>query len=200
MKKLLPAPVKRVYHRVRNRYALGVGWRGAERLNLGCGDRLLDGWANVDFNGWAGVIAHDLTKPFPVPSGSIEFIYTEHFIEHVSRESGAAILKECHRVLKPGGALRVSTPDLRALVADYLAGNNPAWARYGWATGCQMLNGSARDWGHQFIYDYDELALSLADAGFTRYHRAGWRASAFEELRGLETREDNNDLIVEAVR
>ena len=44
-------------------------------------------------------------------NNSLDYIFSEHMIEHVSYEQGASMLRECYRTLKPGGRLRLATPD-----------------------------------------------------------------------------------------
>ena len=172
------------------------------RLHLGCGDNILPGWSNIDLEGSREVIVHDLTKPLPVATGTIQFIYSEHFIEHIPLEDARRLLAECHRVLQPGGVLRVSTPDLRKLVLEYQAGRTSEWVDVDWnpASPCQMLNEGMRSWGHEFVYDADELELALRAAGFHQLKRVGWRASAHDELRSLECRPFHDELIFEATR
>lgn len=200
---MIPSSGKRLFHRFRNRYILGKRFNpGITRLHLGCGDNLLPGWANVDFNANAGVIEHNLTRPLPLPANTIEFIYTEHFIEHITRDEGFAFLSDCYRVLKSGGVLRISTPNLRRIVDDYLDGRPEDWKDWEWApkTPCQMVNGGMRLWGHQFVYDHSELEALLFEAGFNSVIRARWGESDYEELCGLETRRYYEDVILEAVK
>src|SRR3990172_4662637 len=106
------------------------------KLHLGCGQVAPAGWVNIDYSwnaslakvpwlrrvlGRAGVLPknlvevpwaphiriHDLRKPLPFGDGSVRCIYTSHCLEHLTREDGAQLLRECHRVLAPGGILRV---------------------------------------------------------------------------------------------
>jgi SAM-dependent methyltransferase len=119
-------------------------------LNLGCGSQIGDGWVNVDYAlgarmaklplfgplnsrlkifkfDWDDrIYLHDLTKPFPWAPGSAEAVYSSHTLEHLSREDGRRFLLECHRVLEPGGLIRIVVPDLRQAVDDYLQGKVPA--------------------------------------------------------------------------
>lgn len=60
-------------------------------------------------DGWA--VGHDLRKPLPLPDNSVSRIITEDFVEHIRPEEIARLLVECHRVLKPGGHLRIACPD-----------------------------------------------------------------------------------------
>lgn len=202
-KMLIPDFGKRWFHRLRNRFVLGKRFGpGITKLHLGCGGNLLPEWANVDFNGNAGVIGHNLTRPLPLKADTIEFIYTEHFIEHITREQGISFLSDCYRVLKPGGVIRISTPNLHRLVDDYLKGPTPEWETWDWAPGtpCQMVNGGMRLWGHQFVYDHAELTLVLDGIGFREIMKKPWRESERPELCGLETRPFFDDVILEAVK
>lgn len=179
-------------------------WRigGHSRLHLACGTNVMPGWANVDLEGPASVIKLDLTAPLPVPSGALDAVYSEHFIEHIDRPQAQRLLAECHRVLKPGGVLRVSTPDLRTIVQHYLAGRIDAWHDMHWRpeTPARMLNESMREWGHRFLYDAEELEAALRAAGFRQVERKAWRASARPELANLECRPDHGELIYEGTK
>lgn len=92
----------------------------ADKLNLGCGSRVIRGWTNLDFESGPGVTAHDLRKPLPFPDGRFQFVYHSHVLEHLDREDARRLLTECNRVLKPGAILRVVVPDLEAKARLYL--------------------------------------------------------------------------------
>lgn len=169
------------------------------KLHLGAGLRQMDGWANIDLNGKKNMI-WDLRKPLPVPKQSIEYIYTEHFIEHITREDGLKLLQNCREVLADEGVLRISTPCLRRLATDYLALHIPPVQADAWnpTTPCAMMNEGMRLWGHQFVYDREELTLLLQEAGFSRIQYMEWGKSEHQSLQGLETRPFYDDLIFEA--
>src|SRR5262249_38349849 len=94
------------------------------RLHIGCGDNVLPGWLNSDFPARSPAVPElDGTRAYPLRGGTFSYVYSEHMIEHVPYAGGASMLKECHRVLKPGGKIRISTPDLRFLIDLYLAGD-----------------------------------------------------------------------------
>jgi len=59
--------------------------------------------------GWH--VTHDLREPLPLPDGSVAQIHTEDFLEHIRPAEIVALLTECHRVLRPGGRLRIAVPD-----------------------------------------------------------------------------------------
>ncbi len=109
-------------------------------LNLGCGKRHHPAWTNVDFKS-AGldVIAHDLSKGLPFSDESFEAVYHSHLLEHFSKNYAPVFLKDCFRVLKPGGIIRVVVPDLESIVRLYLIlleksvkGDEEARKRYDW--------------------------------------------------------------------
>lgn len=171
-----------------------------DKLQLGAGPNTIPGWGNIDLEG--SNICWDLTRPLPVSEESIRFIYTEHFIEHVSASEGRALLLNCFTALAEGGVIRLSTPDLRVLVRDYVEGHVVEAPHGGWfpQTPCQMINEGMRLWGHQYLYDESELIAVLRQVGFARVTRVNWGESECPELRGLETRPDFGDLVVEAYK
>ncbi|HKR02268.1 MAG TPA: methyltransferase domain-containing protein [Pyrinomonadaceae bacterium] len=174
----------------------------ATQLHLGCGGNLLPGWANVDLDAAEGVIQHDLTEPLPLHSETVKFIYSEHFIEHITRDQALALLRECQRVLTPDGVIRLSTPNLKKLLNEYSARRTTEWSDVDWhpSTPCQMVNEGMRLWGHQFVYDPDEIVLLLNEAGFQHITKVDWRESRHPELKGLECRPFHGEIIVEAVK
>lgn len=175
---------------------------GQTKLHLACGDNILGGWANVDLDTRGPVIGWDLRDRLPVLDGAIELIFCEHFIEHITRRQAGALLADCVRVLRPGGTLRLSTPDLAKVIAEYQAGRTTEWQDVGWspATPCQMVNGAFRLWGHQYVYDVDEVGRLLREAGFREVREAEWRESTIPAFRDLECRPYHGEIIVEAVK
>jgi predicted SAM-dependent methyltransferase len=169
---------------------------GYDRLHLGGGPKTLDGWANIDLS---GPVVWDLTRPLPMKGTMVRLVYSEHFIEHVTRAQALVILKNCFSVMERGATIRISTPDLKEFAARYLRGETVEMPHGNWfpETPCRMLNDTFHEWGHQFIYDEDELTALFRAAGFTNIRRMGWGKSEVPELRGLETRPDFGDLILE---
>jgi predicted SAM-dependent methyltransferase len=175
------------------------------KLHLGSGMRLLEnGWLNID--SWEGYgsdhpakyLRHDLRYPIPFDDKSADYIYSEHFIEHLSREEGLAIFKEIFRLLKPHGIIRVSTPNLAELVDAYNKKELSRWVSWQPESPCRILNDGLTSWGHKFTYDEDELRNSLTLSGFKDIVSQPYGESPHPELRGLEHRPRQNDLILEA--
>lgn len=168
------------------------------KLHLGCGTNYISGWVNIDVTGKIDRRL-DLRKPLPFPDKSVDFIFTEAFIEHLSREEGQALFKECRRVLKPSGVLRISTPDARFVVEKYLEKNLTEWENINYlpSSSCRMLNETFTAWGHRFVYDKEELFLALAAEGFS-VGEVEWQKSEHPELRNLECRLPHSEIRIEA--
>ena len=147
------------------------------KLHLGAGGRNPHGWLNSDIEPTKAQIYLDAAGPYPFADGSFQYIFAEHLIEHLTWEKGLAMLKECHRVLAPGGKIRIITPNLIKSVEllsrdDTEAKELMAAHRrlFGWpdtpVMAAYILNKVVREWGHQFIYDPTTLGKTLALAGF----------------------------------
>jgi len=90
-------------------------------LNLACGTKFHEAWVNVDMvPSGPSVIQCDLLKGINFPDDTFNVVYHSQFIEHIPRDRANFITKECYRVLKPGGIIRVVTPDLENIVRNYL--------------------------------------------------------------------------------
>lgn len=170
------------------------------KLHLGCGNYQIKGWINCDLNPPADQL-FDIVQRMPFEDNSVDFIFSEHFLEHISVEEAKNFLMECVRVLKVGGVIRLSTPDLAILVADYCQKRLDRWCADRWYPGspAQLLNEGMRNWGHQFIYDEPEL-LSLFNTLHLWAERQTYHASNYPELRNLESRVYCGELIYEITK
>ena len=183
-------------HRVRRaaveRYLAGSA---EPKLHFGAGPIVLEGWLNSDLIG--GDVHLNVERPLPLPSGAFAYAFGEHVVEHLAEVALPRFFSELHRVLRPGGVLRLTTPDLRKLIALY-EDRNPEieLARYsawlGEQTGkdesqpAQVFNDLMRLWGHRHIFDEPELAARLRAAGFGDVQRREPLESPHAALRGLE--------------
>lgn len=169
------------------------------RLQLGAGRHALPGWFNTDLEPLPPDIHYlDSSRPFPLPDASFDYVFSEHHLEHLSWPAGQLTLRECHRVLRPGGLLRVATPSLEALVGLITDRPSPEQQRYidfmsasflhpdlppGAAS---VVNNAFVSWGHQYLYDRPRLLADLAAAGFVEpvFQRPGH--SEHPQLTGIE--------------
>lgn len=80
------------------------------KLDLGCGQRPQEGFTGVDV--WSGAnIVHDLfTFPWPFEAGSVEEVYSSHFLEHVPGSLRFKFFDELHRILIVGGKVSIIVP------------------------------------------------------------------------------------------
>ena len=172
------------------------------KLQLGAGSSRLAGWLNTDIEPGEGLAYLDATKPFPFEDGSIHYIFSEHVIEHLTYEEGKAMMAEAHRVLAPGGKMRISTPNLTRFIE--LFDENPSEAARDYLVGKRkwhewpdepnaaaiILNLQMSSWGHKFMYDVQTLGASLQRVGFRNVREFEENISDDEHLRELEERDD----------
>jgi len=89
-------------------------------LNLGCGSHFNPNWVNVDFAKMGDeIIGHNLLNGIPFDDNTFEVVYHSHVLEHFQKEDAVKFIKECYRVLKPGGIIRIAIPDLEQIVSNY---------------------------------------------------------------------------------
>ncbi len=81
-----------------------------KKLNFGCGQDYKEGYVNFDWDPLVKVdVSHNLNVfPYPLPDGEFNLIAAFHVLEHLDRPF--EVMKEFHRILKPGGTLHVKVP------------------------------------------------------------------------------------------
>jgi len=194
--------VRRKVRRVMGYPAAKRRLAGQTKLHLACGHHIPSGWANIDLQKHPSIIQWDLADPLPVASGTVEYIFCEAYIEHITLEQAGILLSECHRLLKAGGVFRINTPCMEDTIRLYLSGDCTSQRDVGFnpATPCQMVNEMFRSWDHRFIYDIKELSRLCREAGYRRVTQVAWHKSTHPELRDLECRPFHNEIIIEATK
>lgn len=160
-------------------------------LHMGCGPIHHPGYLNCDLEG--GEFRVDATKPLPVPDDSLDYVYSEHFIEHLMFDQVLFFMKESFRALKKGGIFRCLIPDFSLLLS--IADNQPELAmkirqrtveglfpedgaciisaRVSpeqaalWDHRDDICNNFMRDWGHKYLWSAHHLAMAVEYVGFS---------------------------------
>lgn len=163
------------------------------RLNIGSSGEQVDGWINADLRRdlEGRCLRMDATEPWPFDDGAAEAINSEHVVEHMERAAAPLFFAQAFRVLRPGGVIRTSTPDLRGIAEAYLAAEPHilvAHRAHGYEARnhADLLNNYLQMHGHRHVYDYETLALLLTDAGFEQVERAAFGESRHDVLSGVD--------------
>lgn len=181
---------------------------GNLKINIGNGPFKHPGWINVDchISLKKDDIVCDLRRKWPLRSSSAKYIFSEHVFEHFGYPAEIGhVLKECHRVLQPGGVLRVIVPDADRYLRAYADDDENFVRQVGGpsATTLSLVNTMMRENGfHRYAYNYSELAAVLQRAGFASVSPSSLGASQYEEL-NLDLNNGQRDLeslYVEAVK
>jgi len=140
-------------------------------------------------------VHHDLSRSLPFADGSVDFLYSSHFLEHLYRKDARHLLEESFRVLKPGGVARISIPDLEYAVSLYGKGEKERML-----TAYFFVDDDDSYYArHKYMYDYEMIAAILGEIGFRDVCRCGFRQGRVPDLDLLDNREDES-LFVEAFR
>ncbi|SNT01598.1 Methyltransferase domain-containing protein [Geodermatophilus pulveris] len=158
-------------------------------LNLGSGTYNVPGWVNIDLWGWHAAwgvhpdVVWDLRRPLPLPDGAVDAVFMEHVLEHLPAREGLGALEQCHRLLRPGGVLRLSVPDFGRYARSYVAaatgtGEDVAFLtqeRPGRPTPLMAVSEVVYHHGHVSVWDAETLAALMRCAGFEHVTRRAYR-------------------------
>jgi len=149
----------------------------------------------------------DATKGLPIPTGSVDVLYSSHMLEHLDQKEVALFLKEARRILRSGGIIRITVPDLRMQVQQYIESNDAD--AFILATNLTqprprtiaqrlriLLVGTRH---HQWMYDGMSLFRLLEDHGFidSKILKAG--ESTIDNPQDLDLNErDSESVYIEA--
>lgn len=157
----------------------------------------------------------DLRRPFPFADGSVDAIYAAHVWEHLALSTAKHATEECHRVLKPGGTLRLVVPNVRDAVEEYLNSNAPDAALtlnrklyYRPFEECRSLIysiylGFTDFHYHRFMYDPPQLVSLLTASGFVSVSEKALLQSNIDEIPDVELEARigrNKGFVVEGVK
>ena len=141
------------------------------KLHLGCGDRILKGWTNIDILPWNSQVFEGDVTIFTFDDNSIDEIYASHVLDHLSRnEELDRALSEWYRVLKPGGVLRVAVSDFERVVSMYIEGLDleRLWGH--------IVGGHKDKYDrHGCVFDFKLLKTYLEKHGFKNIKKYKWQ-------------------------
>jgi predicted SAM-dependent methyltransferase len=179
-------------HRMGLRKIRKHGLTRPAKINLGSGATTKPGFLNVYICPVADVTL-DLRRPLPFEDDCCEVIFSEHALEHFDYPWPViGVLRECLRVLKPGGKVTFSVPDTEWPLVDYPKGYDAPYfraclAHHGhrrYNTRMEHINYHFRQRGeHRFAYDEETALKLLSEAGFVRARKREFDISLDSEHR-----------------
>lgn len=175
------------------------------RVNLGCGPMFAAHFINCDIHiGGRLDVCCDLTRGLPFGDASIDSLVAVHLLQDLEWSALKPALRELHRVLRPGGWLRLLVPDLDRAIDAYRRGDHAYF---------YIRNEEARSLGAKLVtqivwygsvrtpmtFDFLNEWLRAADFGEVRRMGPGQTLSGDALLPSLDNR-PRESLIVEARR
>jgi predicted SAM-dependent methyltransferase len=213
-----PGPMRYVYqnsflYRLRHKYASYRVLRVALahhpiRLHLGSGKRVLPGWINIDARSYPGVAVMHLPSGLKwFPNDSASFVYCSHMLEHLDYpEQVHKFTTEIHRILKPGGVLRIVVPGIERIIRAYVADDKQFFKeqQQHHPSNCttkleHLMYALQQDGEHKYGYDFETARKFLQLAGFISIKNSSYNESEFTELR-VDYRGKDLSLFVDAVK
>ena len=177
------------------------------RLNIGAGPFGEEGWINIDMFRMKNIsFTYDCRKKIPLRNNSVEVIRCEHVLEHMDKQYEAIIfLKECFRVLKTGGIIRVVVSDIEKFIKAYYEKN---WKSVGidyelkghWQEADVLTHIFRQGGEHKFGYDFSALSYLLSECGFVEIYKTSYGQSLSTALTSDQANHQFHSLYIEAIK
>jgi SAM-dependent methyltransferase len=133
------------------------------RIQFGSGPLHFDGWLNTDIE------TVDITKPLLFEDNSVDLCFASHVVEHITAPDAFRFFKECHRILKPNGVMRICVPSISRVYThvddEYLKWTKDAGYSDGTPEG--VIEALIVGHGHLSCWSEEVLAAAIFAAGFT---------------------------------
>jgi len=173
-----------------------------------------DNWVNadiLDLSSYAGQNGYkfkqfDATKGIPYKNNEVDLIITSHFMEHITRQEGTQFLKECFRVMKPNGIIRIAVPNMKLITQYYLedASFKNTFKENEGVKNSEDITEAYWNFitaGHKTAYDEDSLGKKMKEVGFIEVNKSLFGQSRSPEIKS-ETKDmfEDHSLYMEAVK
>lgn len=150
------------------------------KINMCCGRRDFGkDWIHIDGGDYPHLNYKDVTKLI-FEDNSIDLIYCSHGIAYWDRDEIIPVLREWRRVLKPGGVLRLATPDFETMAKMYSLGAYSLVSFLGPIYG-RMSMGNHQIY-HKICYDSISLTDLLMNCGFKDIKEYDWRKTEHSQF------------------
>ncbi len=184
-----------------------------KKYNLGCGPKIYENFLNVgfwqqleagriykDLNGTSNtyMLNHDLRLGIPAADNTLDLVYHSHMLEHLTYQEGILFIKNCLRVLKPGGTMRVLVPDLELWINAYVNNNTFFFDQYRrdggidkdiYVTKAAVFMGMLHNHEHKCGYDFESLKWLVEYVGFVDVKRTLYASGEVDDLEIIEPME-----------
>lgn len=165
------------------------------KLNLGCGDNILENWINIDIN--SSNFKFNILNTLPFYDSSVQYVYLSHVLEHLNyKEPALSLMKEIKRVLMPEGIIRIVVPDIKVFLEFYSKGESSFFNYFSqkWQMPYHQTNlesflhyaGAGSFPGivdhHKYGYDFETIEKLLKSAGFQNVKRMTYQKSLDDNL------------------
>lgn len=187
-----------------------------KKLNLGSGPNSAKGWINYDWGllpflakyrltsiftslsllpkiyncQWPKIELIDLRKELPDEDGSVNYIYCSHLLEHFEKYQSLKLLRECRRILKRGGMMRIVLPDLEKVIDEYRDADSFNREFYGYDKDKYVgILGKLQLLflrGHEWMYDKKSFRNLLKEAGFKNIKLRSIKKGKFPNINKLD--------------
>ena len=177
-----------------------------KKLHIGCGKNILEGWLNTDLNYSENIAYLDAGVVFPLESGTLDCIYSEHLFEHLAVNQQINMLMEGIRVLKKGGIMRIAMPNVEFLFNIYSYPNTPVHIdyvdHYVSSYPCfksvrelikdkdehyiYVINNFFKAWGHQMIHDFSSIQKLALQCNYSCVRKCEVGGSEVPFLQNIE--------------
>lgn len=144
----------------------------ALKLNVGCGNKKIHGFVNLDGRAECNpdAVCDILELPQYFPKDSIDLIYACHVIEHIPKDKLVSTLESWSDLLKFDGKLRLSVPNFDMIVHYYrMTGDLKSLQSY-------IHGGQKYPYDHHYTtFNRESLEELLKYVGFREITEWDWR-------------------------